>query len=420
MKFLVASDSPTSPTGMANQIKFVAEALIKMGHDVDYMGWQNMLESSVELAGKDVRVFPSLSMGSKGDNDELFGKKVYPYLFQELNPDVLITLGDAWMVDHIPQYPVRPFWMMYFPVDGHPLNQNIIGTLQRTDVPIAMSKFGQDVCKSHGIETEYIPHQVNWKHLSKYKPKTKKKKAREVYFPDLDDDTMLFGSIARANPRKHHMRLFKAIENFVKGNNLTPDDVRFYLHIDLKDQMYHTRLNAHDYFLIEFIDSLGIGEYLILPPENFKFGVGLKEEELHGTMSAFDVHINSTGGEGFGVPTVETMAMGIPQVITDYTTSRELVAHRDIHSREEVEFDEMRGLLVPPSRLYMENSNVNKAWVDVDAFADAMNMYYEDRDLLKQHGLNAFKFSKQYDSKNVNKMWKELIEKIPQVKVIDV
>ena len=418
MKFLLASDSPTSPTGMANQMRFIAKHLAKRKHEFDYLGWQNVLQHEFEDDPIKYTVYPALS--NSQDQSEIFGKKKYPFYYELLKPDVVMTLGDAWMVDQMPQYPYNPLWIMYFPVDGHPLNKNIRDTVAQAHVPVAMSKFGQMVCKQAGLEVDYIPHQINWKRLSKYGKKSKRKKMREKYFPDLNPETLILGSIARNNPRKHHMRLLRAFEIFIRENELTPDDVRLYLHLDPKDAMMHTRLNAHDYFFIEWVDTLHLDDYIIYPDtEGYNFATGVSDEELYERMSCLDIHVNATGGEGFGVPTVETMAMGIPQIITNYTTSEELISHKNIRETEiEEDFTKHRGILVPFSRLYMENSNVNKAWIDVGAMADAFSLYYNDRELMELHGANAKTFSKQYDNKEVNKMWDELIARIPKIEVV--
>jgi hypothetical protein len=63
----------------------------------------------------------------------------------------------------------------------------------------------------------------------------------------------------------------------------------------------------------------------------------------------------------------------------------------------------------------MENSAVNKAWVDVDDFADALKYYYENRDAIDLHGKNAIEFAKQYDKNEINKYWQHIIANIPKV-----
>jgi glycosyltransferase involved in cell wall biosynthesis len=417
MKIMVASDSPTSPTGFAGQMKAVVKALADDGHDLFWMGWQTTEKQMYKDENIEIEVLPALNANST--QDEIFGRRMYPKYFEEYNPDVLITLGDAWMVNQIPSYKNRPIWIMYYPVDGHPLNDDIRRTVSSADIAVAMSKYGQQLCKAEGIRTFYIPHQLDFKKLNKYANKKLKESYRKQIFPHLDN-VFIFGSIARANPRKHHMRLMRAFEIFVRENNLTPNDVRLYLHCDPYDAMYNTQLNAHNYFFVEFAQTLGINDYIIYPDleGGYNYRNGYPEDRLHATMSCIDVHVNATGGEGFGVPTIEIMAMGIPNIITDYTTSRELIVHKDPFLDKQLdEFDEVRGVLVSVDLLYMENSAVNKAWVNVKEFAEAMKLYYEDRELVEKHGKNAIQFSKLYDKTNVNNKWVELINNIPEVSI---
>ena len=416
MKILVASDSPKSPTGFSGQMKAIVKALADEGHEITYMGWQNTDNEQWEHDGVSFDVVTSFN-GENPGSDQIFGRLKYPEYFEKLNPDVLITLGDAWMVNNIPNFNNRPIWIMYFPIDGHPLNSDIKSTVQKADVAVAMSKYGQAVCLNENVQSFYIPHQLDYKKLNKFAGKNIKKQLRKEMFPGLDN-VVLFGSIARANPRKHHMRLMRAFEIFVRENNLTPNDVRLYLHCDPYDAMYNTQLNAHNYFFVEFAQTLGINEYIIYPDleGGYNYRNGYPEERLLATMACIDVHVNATGGEGFGVPTIEIMAMGIPNIITDYTTSRELILHKDPFStEEEKDFSKHRGMLIKPDVLYMENSGVHKAWVDVDDFAKAMELYYNDEETRKLHGKNAEEFAKKYDKHLINKKWVELIEMIPKV-----
>jgi glycosyltransferase involved in cell wall biosynthesis len=412
---MVASDSPTSPTGFAGQMKAIVKALIDAGHEVFYMGWQTTENTTYTHDGVTFEVVTAFP--ASPSQDDMFGKNMYKTYFDERSPDVVITLGDAWMVDKLTTIVDRPLWIMYFPVDGTPLNQNIKHTVSNADIAVGMSKFAQDTCNNHGVQSFYIPHQIDFKRLNKYANKKVKTDLRKELFPGLDN-VFLFGSIARANPRKHHMRLMRAFEIFVRETELTPDDVRLYLHCDPYDVMYNTQLNAHNYFFVEFAQTLGINDYIIYPDlkGGYNYRNGYTEDRLLATMACIDVQVNATGGEGFGVPTLEVMAMGIPNIITDYTTSRELIAHKSAFGKDQYDdFEDVRGILVPVDMLYMENSAVNKAWVDVDDFADALKYYYENRDAIDLHGKNAIEFAKQYDKNEINKYWQHIIANIPKV-----
>ena len=42
--------------------------------------------------------------------------------------------------------------------------------------------------------------------------------------------------------------------------------------------------------------------------------------------NCMDVFVLPTAGEGFGIPTVEAMACGVPICVTNYTTGYELIS----------------------------------------------------------------------------------------------
>jgi glycosyltransferase involved in cell wall biosynthesis len=46
---------------------------------------------------------------------------------------------------------------------------------------------------------------------------------------------------------------------------------------------------------------------------------------LAGIYSSFDVLLATSYGEGFGVPTVEAQAVGVPVIVSNFTASPELV-----------------------------------------------------------------------------------------------
>jgi glycosyltransferase involved in cell wall biosynthesis len=409
-KGLFMSDSPKSPTGFSGQTKYVFDHVSNnMKHETDWLGWQTVEKGEMfESGDKPREALPVLH------EKDMFGKEALEQYINEGNYDYLWTLGDAWLVNHVPQKKFRPFWMMYYPVDGAPLNQDISSTLQQADMRIAMSKFGKTVVEEHGIQTEYIQHQVNRKVFSNVS-KNNKADIRSKYFPQLKKDDILIGSFARMNPRKHHMRLFKAFEEVLEN---TDKKVYLYLHGDLKDIMYNTYINMHDYLLVELVDTLGIKDNVITPPAPYSHKTGVSKADYVNLMRSMDFHVLSTGGEGFGVPTVEAMSLGIPTIATDYTTSAEFISHENVETNEVIKDESKhRGKLVPYDRLYMETSGVNKAWVDTSAMADAMLDYINNPDLVKQHGKNALKYAKYYDSEYVNKKWTNIFKKIPKVKI---
>jgi hypothetical protein len=101
---------------------------------------------------------------------------------------------------------------------------------------------------------------------------------------------------------------------------------------------------------------------------------GLKKEKYTGLI--YDLSINrnhnycnywlsKNSGEGWGIPTIEAMACEVPSVITDYTTTKEIVT------------DNNAGIAVPLAAELTGQYNVERAIVDVNKFSDAMSYMYE-------------------------------------------
>src|SRR6266536_5601351 len=51
----------------------------------------------------------------------------------------------------------------------------------------------------------------------------------------------------------------------------------------------------------------------------------LDEEQLAAIYQAADVHLLTSWGEGFGLPTLQAASAGVVPIAVDYTASRELV-----------------------------------------------------------------------------------------------
>lgn len=350
--------------------------------------------------------------------------------------DIFITLLDTFMVMENPpniflQLDFAPAkTIFYFPSDGEDSLPEMGGVkchrvLEKVDLPIAMARFGQRQVKElYGLETKYIPHAV-FTHI--YYPQTpqQKQKLREE-FPVFDvngrsykgilRDKFIIGSVFRNQPRKMpdrmvltmalirdlHIGNLKKIEpewHYLKDLEIVKDyqNIAFIFHCDPNDpagQGHNIVEHAIKYNVADKVFFTGMSILDMFPIE-----------QMNDVYNMFDVFFLSTSGEGFGVPTLEAMSCGVPCVVTQGTTTEELLLE-----------DGQSGIPAPHVGHY---NNVVGGWttrrmiMDVYKAVIALNEYYKSEQLRREHGENGRKKAVQiYDWDIIGAQWVEHLERL--------
>tara|TARA_Y100000034_G_scaffold50623_1_gene62366 strand:- start:632 stop:2035 length:1404 start_codon:yes stop_codon:yes gene_type:complete len=461
MRVMPISDSPWAPTGFGTNTKNIACILAEEGHKVGYGGCQNptyqpdhkipwplgQTEKTVSM-----ELLPILHQGQ-----EKFGEKSFDEWEKNFKPDVCLTHLDiqmfSWLVQRkLPTHaniPLRennkwltskqrkqlfekmwkevvkgPKWKIasIIPIDGQPSIPAWIDILREVDYPVAMSRYGEEVLKEDFKELPkewfdrltYIPHGVD---CNLFKP------LRDVQKPD---NAFVIGCVARNQHRKNIPRLMKAFKYFVDENNLKPKGARLMLHMDWQDYMgWNIEYMANYYDMQDYL----------LPPMMGKLdeGGGVTEEKMVEIYNLMDIFALPTAGEGFGIPTAEALACGKPVVITNYTSSYELVGaekpeddiplwpqgNGPINGRDHLIDEDWsdRGCLVPYKDMWWDTparAAPQRAIVSERGMAEAFSRYYNDRSLVLEHGKNARNYArKNYDWNGVvAEKWINLFKRI--------
>lgn len=269
----------------------------------------------------------------------------------------------------------------YFPFDSADVYEGAGEVLGGMDLRVAMSQFAQKLLKDEtGLDSFYIPHGVDT-HIYRPLPRQvvdawKKQNGLENVF--------IVGTVNRNQSRKMLPYLLEAFAGFAEGK----DDVRLFMHCDPNDPMGH---NLHD-----FSERLGITDKVVYSGMT-SFISGLQESAVNLFYNVMDVYANPTTGEGFGLPTIEAMAAGTPVVITDYTTSEELVQDD--------------GWRIPVDGFLPGQKNTKRAIVDVDDMAAAFEEAYNSPELVQAKGVSGReRVLDEYNWEKVNRAWIELFE----------
>jgi glycosyltransferase involved in cell wall biosynthesis len=380
------SDSPTTCTGYATISANVMNGLTEAGYDCHYQA-HNIIGQNI-MPGLTFEDGRKLNFTIHGTGRMPYSQDLLIPKIRQMKPDVFITLLDTFML--YPWYPQMDFapakTIFYFPSDGGGFPLGCEQILRKCNVPVAMSRFGQkQLWEDHKIKCEYIPHAVDTENYFPMTPEQRLELRRKWGL----EGKFVVGSVFRNQGRKMPDRQLRAFAEFAKGK----DDAIFLLHTDPTDV-------ASVFNIIEFIKKLGIENKVRFTGMTFHKGFTYKE--MNNVYNLMDVHFLSTSGEGFGVPIIEAAACGIPGIVTDYTTTQELLIEGGVC-----------GLAVPISSELMGNWNVDRGIMDIDKGAEALQMMYDNPLMRKEMGdIGREKVLREYSWDVVNKQWIDLIERI--------
>jgi glycosyltransferase involved in cell wall biosynthesis len=387
-KVLVVGDSSAIHTGFANVIKHICMHLYKQKcYHLKTIGWFHS-DSEEIVPYEIIPTFRDRGDMMRVERDK-YAAETFPHVIKEFQPDLVIAVGDSWMVEPAVFCHDRSTYklILYIPIDGMPIPKKWTESFAQADITVAYGAFGKRVMlqrEPNLLNIEVIPHGVDtdvWVPLSKEDKKTVRKQLG-------DDDTFWLGCVARNQPRKNLPRLLKTFRLFLNpyvvcndcGETILQEtdqcfcgsknlyhgepkkNAKLFLHMALQDCGWN---------LPELVSRFNLkGD--VAYPQGLQIGKGVEVGRLVEIVNAFDVFTLPTGGEGFGLPILEAMACGLPCVVTDYS------GH--------VDFCSGVSELVKVSEFITEPlTNIERAQVDLQDYCMKLDaLYYDDIDIFWQ------------------------------------
>jgi glycosyltransferase involved in cell wall biosynthesis len=310
----VFSNSPGQPTGYGQATEALVKLLKRDGADVASLSnYGNEGINTTYDTG-----FGQIPIYARGN--EAYSNDVTPAhhkhwkAINPKQPDLLITLYDVWVLngkgyDNIPI-------ASWTPIDHNPVPPAVLKWLQRDNVtPLAMSKFGLDQIEKVGVEGHYIPHSIDTK-VFKQTEMIGDQPINE--FMGFENDRFIVGMNAANKSsgilhRKAYSENLMAFAMFARKH----PDAMLYIHADASSQ--------HGWNLVALGQMLGIPTDNMTFPDPLAYRYGMSQETLAGIYSSWDVMLATSYGEGFGIPTVEAQACGVPVIVSNFAASPELV-----------------------------------------------------------------------------------------------
>lgn len=268
-----------------------------------------------------------------------FGEWRFDEVCLDFRPDVVIDIRDWWMMEHQERSAFRDFyrWAIMPTVDSSPQQEQYINTYMNANAVFTYSEFGRDVLEedSNGkIKVlDIASPAANYERL---KPKINKKKHRENF--GFMDDITIVGTIMRNQRRKLYPNLLSSFRTMLDENPEFENKRFLYLHTSYPDlgweipyflRRYNMSANtlltykcaSCNHFFPSFyqggrVPCQGCGEYSAVMPNT---AMGVSEQELSEIINWFDLYVQYSICEGFGMPQVEAAACGVPVLTVDYS-----------------------------------------------------------------------------------------------------
>ena len=405
MNILWLSDSPTTVTGYATISWNICNKLAAAGHSVFYLG-HNYMGQTIP-PGLQLKDTPKFNFTLLGGSVKPYSLDLIPDLIKKYNIDLFGILLDTFMLYqhgfmNVDTSPAKT--LFYFPSDGGggmPLGCEAI--LKKVNCPVAMAKFGQrQVKKIYDIDTKYIPHAID---VDNYYPVSEEEREKIKEKFGLKGKFVV-GCVQRNQGRKMPDRLIKAFKIFSEDK----PDAMLFLHTDPYDV-------AAPFDLIQLINRYKLNNRVVF--SGMKFFDGFDYNKMYEVYNAMDVFAMGTSGEGFGIPTIEASACGIPTVVTNYTTSKELLVEDgecgllanlagDTEDQiPDVHCDELLDGTLTGSW------NVERGLCSIRDLAKKLNILYKDKELRERLGKTGIeKTNRLYNWNDVGKQWCDLVEEI--------
>jgi glycosyltransferase involved in cell wall biosynthesis len=306
VRILWLSNAGWTSSGYGEQTAMFTTRLRDLGHDVAIAANHGLQGTNITWDGMQV-------YSANGD----WGNPTISTYARLHQADVVIALCDAWVM--------KPgMWdddlrmAIWAPIDHYPIPPAVLAVLQHEKVrPIAMSRFGEEWMRKFSLDPLYVPHGVDTRIM---RPHAELGKVARRDVLDMPEDAFIVGMVAanQANPsfsRKSFPQAFHAFSHFCKRH---PDA---YLYCHTRNGDGH--VNGVD--LVVLAQALGIPkDRLAFPPEHAWHLDVMDRAFMAGLYNAFDVLLNPSMGEGFGVPILEAQACGVPVITSDHSAMTEL------------------------------------------------------------------------------------------------
>lgn len=355
-----------------------------------------------------------------------FGRWRFEKTLLDFRPDVVIDVRDYWMSSYQAVSPLRNFfhWVLMPTVDSEPQQEEWIDTFISADAIFTYSDWGADVLKKQSNnKINYIDTVSPGVDLNIFNIKNNKEQIKQQF--GLPEDSIIIGSVMRNQKRKLIPELLYSFRDLIdtleKENNQLGKKVFLYLHTsypdagwDIPELLKQTGLSNRVFFTYycgrcgKIKSSTFSHPCKICPScrENtFRFPSvtnGLPQESLAEIYNCFDLYVQYSICEGFGMPQVEAAACGVPVITVNYSAMCDIINKLNAYGVEPAaRFKELETKAI---RVYPDNKQLVKHILEyINLPISVQNKKrYEIRSLTEKH----------YNWDDIAKKWESYLDSL--------
>lgn len=365
-----------------------------------------------------------LAINYQGDPHDL-GWRIYPAklggdahgvnrllpLTELVRPKLIFLLNDIWILaeymDRLKQRAQRPKVVMYCPVDAGPIEAAIVERLEGVDRFVVYTQFAKREIEAalsrlrkrrpefafpeieviaHGVDTALF-HPNEPSAVGAFASAGRQRAIQSILGDDAGEPTPFIVLNANRNqPRKRIDITIKGFALFAAGK---PANVKLHLHMGIEDAGWN---------IVQLAQRYGIEERIILTTNGDNLP-SVPIAQLNSIYNAAAVGINTSIGEGWGLVSFEHAATGAAQIVPRHSACQEL-------------WEGSALLLDPVMSVTTEGLLTEGFFVSPEGVAQALEMLYQDRELLSALSKAAYRNAtqSQYRWANIAEIWHALFQ----------
>ncbi len=352
MRILMSGAAAWCNGSYGKPLRYIIPLLHEAGHECAiacFYGFMGAV-ADTQVGGVPCRLYPMVRNTRLND--------IIEYHARDWEADVVISFQDVWVCEQW-GYPRGFVWLPWMPVDTDPVTPGITKALEGCYAPLAFSQWGTEKLIEAGWPTaKWVPLGVD---LDVYKPMEQALARESLGFPT---DGFIAGMVA-ANASLPSRKSFPEVLQAWKRYTDDGGPGMLYIHTTV------TPSRAEGFDFATALHQIGLNwstmddpndkrheRARVLFPNQYRMWCqAVDDDELARVYNSLDVLLNTSMGEGFGLPILEAQACGKP-VVTLNTTSM-----------PEITFS---GQCLEPVQPYWEPQGGWRGVAPVDGIVDAL------------------------------------------------